>query len=198
MTQKPNTKCIRCHYRLDGVPVDHACPECGLAYDADVRIYRVVSFTWFYALIAICLTANAGLQLYLFVVGRLGNQNLYSLIIATLWWLVVSIYLTPRAIKQRQIGAVAAILPQGLFFRNWRFDDRLIVWSSIESIAFTRFKRGTDRIEIKLTDGSAIRHDSPPPGGTAARTEFVREVQRRLDRLSQSPIGDTVVVESQA
>jgi hypothetical protein len=34
-------KCPRCDYPLTGLPEEHACPECGLRYDKNSRIYRL-------------------------------------------------------------------------------------------------------------------------------------------------------------
>jgi hypothetical protein len=32
-------KCLRCGYSRDGLPVDRACPECGLTHDAEVEAW---------------------------------------------------------------------------------------------------------------------------------------------------------------
>ncbi|MCP4591218.1 MAG: hypothetical protein GY842_10760 [bacterium] len=37
--------CPRCGYALEGLPVEHRCPECGLAYDQDTLIIRQAAFT---------------------------------------------------------------------------------------------------------------------------------------------------------
>lgn len=39
----PITECPICHYDLNGLPRDHACPECGFAYDARMRIWKGMS-----------------------------------------------------------------------------------------------------------------------------------------------------------
>jgi len=33
-------RCPRCDYDLQGLPQEHRCPECGLAYDTASRVWR--------------------------------------------------------------------------------------------------------------------------------------------------------------
>ena len=36
-------KCPRCEYSLRGLPANHVCPECGLAFDERCELYRVIN-----------------------------------------------------------------------------------------------------------------------------------------------------------
>ncbi len=39
-SSKPLTRCPVCRYDLRGLPAEHRCPECGMAYDSTVQIWR--------------------------------------------------------------------------------------------------------------------------------------------------------------
>ena len=39
-SSKPLKRCPVCRYDLRGLPTEHRCPECGMAYDSTMRIWR--------------------------------------------------------------------------------------------------------------------------------------------------------------
>ncbi|MGB0717246.1 MAG: hypothetical protein ACPGXK_15315, partial [Phycisphaerae bacterium] len=93
--------------------------------------------------------------------------------------------------RQRHTGVVAAILPDGLFFRTWQYNDRIVPWSSIASMELVRFDHKRHWIDFHLLNGKTLGIRIPPYR-IAMTEEFVQVSNRRL-----SDSGDTHGVQSE-
>ena len=93
-------RCPRCRYALEGLPVEHRCPECGLPVDRRWRVFggRAIWHTNIRALVALLLgvfVAGVVLSAALLIAGIRSviigwwGPCLFVVGIVILWWLFV-------------------------------------------------------------------------------------------------------------
>ena len=127
--------CPRCDYSLRGLPADHACPECGLRYDARSVISRAaMPKAAFLALLGFLYGGGVLFRIVFYgpVVPGAPCVIFFLLFLAlvggfgfTLWRLVT--------IDRR--GQLVAALPDGLHLRLVQPADRVIPWDNITRVA---------------------------------------------------------------
>lgn len=153
--------CPRCAYPFTGLPEAHQCPECGLPYDAESRMwvgnarrsppFRIIQliFGAFIALVAIAMIIKGPSSLTRMFTGPL------NLVIG-----VGNFYLGFRSLKK--YVPFLAILPNGVWFLNVLGKTQSIPWSRIQKAEdrWTPFgalltiqlkRRGQERIPQGLT-----------------------------------------------
>jgi hypothetical protein len=124
-------RCPVCNYRLEGLPPEHQCPECGSPYDRHTRVWKAKGF-WRFAGPGVLVLVSVVLPLpVIFIVkGRPtpGHVDWLSLVmiflmgLGVLWW----VYAYRR-------GPLIAVTPAGLLVRrNLRL--RIICWSGIKDV----------------------------------------------------------------
>jgi hypothetical protein len=125
-------KCPRCDYPLTGLPEEHACPECGLRYDQNSRIYRQRGDA-VYGLLGGLMGGGWGFfqMLHAYRVSSGWERLLLFLVLCALMislaWLAHYIY---RQKRGRYIAAVA----DGVLLGHYRLRPRLIPWSNISRV----------------------------------------------------------------
>lgn len=112
-------QCPKCGYALIGLPPEHACPECGQAYDPHIRVIQLRRHSRTWRLIGFCALVAAAL---------VGSSR-----ITTPWQLAVLILLILAAIWQllieRRYRGTVMINRHGIQFDQPRITGRLISWS---------------------------------------------------------------------
>lgn len=143
------SKCLACDYDLRGLPPSHRCPECGLAYDQDTRVWRPETSL---SIISGIVTLGVVLP---FLVTIASSNSLHAGLIrlAALCWfvLVVASGLWIRHVHRSRY--VVATMPEGLLVRIG--DHTLIPWHDLALAALddtrVRIQRISSNETIDLT-----------------------------------------------
>lgn len=121
-------RCPRCHYPFLGLPEAHACPECGLDYDSNMKYIRLPLHVQKWAAL--------GLSIFLIVMISVGviafgvtKKDVWVLLILFAF-LVVSV---TRFLKSGSDGAELIINRKGVHLTHPRHGERQIEWSRIAS-----------------------------------------------------------------
>ena len=138
--------CPRSGYSLNGLPADHACPECGLRYDRDSEVYKHVNPK---ALFGGMLGFIGGTGGMVNITHSFGNARTFwrvciilSLVIyfGALVWLVRYAYLLYRS------GPLVAVLPEGLYVRLRRIRGECIPWTRVTRAVLNQKHKGASVI----------------------------------------------------
>ena len=126
-------KCARCGYSLRGLPAEHACPECGLRFDAQCELYRVanpekVLVVW----IAIICSGGIVLKNLPHAV-RFSSASTWDKIAgaaAVAWFFFVGFGVW-FLVKRYRHGYYVAVMRDGLIMRLPGFSDELLTWKNL-------------------------------------------------------------------
>lgn len=115
-------QCPKCGCALIGLPPEHACPECGQAYDPHMRVIRLRRHSSVYLLMGVC---------GLIIVSMLGGVGAGRSADAWLLGLLVLLMLAAawQVLAERRHSGVLIINRQGIQFDQPRITGRLISWS---------------------------------------------------------------------
>jgi len=169
--------CPRCGYSLQGLPTDHACPECGLRYDAGSAIYRASqrkllsamvggAFGWLFG----------GVQLfhaYIMSPPRV-RMVLFALLAAYVGGFVWAARYSYRLLRS---GPMVALLPEGLFIRLQRLDGELIPWSNIARAAANKSMKSA---ALFIRDAKMVRDIAGVFRAPADVERFADQVNERV------------------
>lgn len=146
--------CPRCSYSLQGLPVDHACPECGLRYDSQSAIYRHLHPA------AVFGTLGGGVA---WLWGGLNLMHAYQrvpagwrMVIVAFWLLFIlfTVFMVRYCWRLYRRGLIVAVVRDGLFVRLQKLDGELIPWSNIARAAPNK---GLKSVALFIRDARAVR-----------------------------------------
>ncbi len=188
-------ECPRCAYSLRGLPTDHTCPECGLAYDEDCEFYPTIKPKRL--IFQLSLLIGLGLIL-LPSLRHFGNFMMVSswlklkAIAAVLWWTGVLQQLWLWA-KSYRAGTGVAVTSDGLFIGLSVVRGELVPWANIHEATVTRRPESLQDIAcVKIKDRLLPRYigESVRVFPTRADVErFVAQVNARVE-ASREPRDD--------
>ena len=121
--------CPRCTYPFTGLPEAHQCPECGLAYDAESRMWithRRISNERITQLASGCFNLIIGL---IFLVGFSGRTVIAPVGLAIIAVGILSLAVGWRATLKRP--HYLALLPDGIWYHTRSRHPRSLPWTQI-------------------------------------------------------------------
>lgn len=125
-------KCPRCEYALTGLPEEHACPECGLRYDKNSRIYRLRRRSVYVDMAILGFGIYALLTLFPLqnVVGvwRGVSILLLSAYCVGMAWVAYAVY------RAQRLGHYVATSCDGLLLHLPGSKLRILEWSNISRV----------------------------------------------------------------
>ncbi|MBN2445456.1 MAG: hypothetical protein JXO22_01925, partial [Phycisphaerae bacterium] len=149
------TNCPRCNYSLRGLPARHTCPECGLAYDEESRVWRP-RHPWTVHIGAL------GIALLLLPMGSAVLPHLMNGLLPPAWpsvggasVLIGAVVVFVGICSANSRGRCVAVMPDGLFVRTVE-TERLVDWADIKGARRTEHwvkeQRGEVILYIDLND----------------------------------------------
>lgn len=178
-------ECVGCGYPLNGLPEDHACPECGLSYDAYSTVYRRViiyriSFTvmGIGACVAI-LKAFQGSPLPRFV----REHWLMGLLVLVGGGIGIDLWLHRRRKNRKEFMAV---LPDGLLFRR-SLQDEWIRWTNISRVAYRPGTTGATLFLKAARTTRGVNEYFETPWDAEC---FVNQVRERIETAANPTTGE--------
>jgi len=123
-----STLCPRCDYELSNLPPEHQCPECGLSYDGNTRVWFASPARW----PTVVMMVIAGIPLTVFgLLFLLGGGSTRILSMASTSLMFVICLLRFRRMKNQ----ILAITPAGIVFRSMNQARRQFApWEEIRPI----------------------------------------------------------------
>lgn len=180
-------RCIRCGYPLRGLPVRHACPDCGLRYDEHSVVYHAVNQHTAMLLGLVIFLAGPSLVPNLRHLGDLGAASAFDRVMSliALVWVASAGYCLRLVWRSYTRGFAVAVLPDGLIVRMPESPELLIPWDDIRSVRIIErpmrkqqvaiVKRKSAICGIRIGDLANVF-----PNREVAE-QFVAEVQRRVE-----------------
>lgn len=145
-------KCPSCGYALLGLPVAHACPECGVEYDPHSVLVRLTGRS------RVAVNASNGLCLLVmlsfpFLVGKLPDQHFREMIpciVVVALFTFVALYLWARCSGQDRLLIISRA---GIRFKHPDMPGEIIPW-----LQFGRAQAGyiEDSFKIRDSDGRVV------------------------------------------
>lgn len=180
-------RCPRCQYSLRGLPTNHACPECGLAFDERCLLYRVTNPKQLLAFWLMILgggwVSPKNLPHFANLVGASAWERV-SALAGALWVIFVTAGIWFFVRRYRR-GFEAATTGHGLILRLPGFSEDLIPWGDIGGASIKERPTGKPQIASVLLRS---KNKTVEVGGVAnvfprrADVErFVEEVDERLN-----------------
>lgn len=189
-------RCPRCLFSLRGLPANHACPECGLRYDEQCKLYTVanpqqVLIVWMAIFASGWIVLKNLPKVPDFFTLSTGDQIETA---AAVLWIVFVALMFRFMIKRYRQGYEVALTAEGLIIRLPAIDDKLIRWERVADIEVKSVPgRQRDSVLLTLSDP----HKRVPIGGLAKvfssreeMEEFVARVQARRAQAMAASGGD--------
>jgi hypothetical protein len=124
MSPDPAKKCLRCGYSREGLPVDRACPECGLSHDVEVQYWTGRPYVGL-ILRQMVWVPIGGLCLGALLMGARGIWAPVTMLVCLAIWLLVILYCLCK--PAQTIGTA----PDGLVISALPWRARVIPWSEV-------------------------------------------------------------------
>jgi len=192
-------RCVRCRYLLRGLPANHACPECGLAFDERCELFRVrnpkqVLLTWGLIFFggAISLRRLADLP-------RWSSMGLFDKIYtgSAIVFMIILFVFVGFAYRKLRRGLEIAVTGDGLYLNLMGRDDGLIPWTNIKGAkakANPNNKPNAHIVEVNLKDDRKriwIGGVQQVFGVREDVERFVRHVRERVEALAAGASPDS-------
>lgn len=188
--------CVRCGYSLRGLAADHACPECGLAYDRKSEVYRISNPRG--ALLSELVLAAGGvsplivliwlpaLLAYHFSVLTRPQAFVAALIVA-LFMLVGFANASRDAFRNYRVGIYVVMLPGGLFVNLPMCEHNFVEWERIKKLGTCEDDPECRSCSLLLYLCDGDDEDTVEIGGMcrffedqAAADRFAQDIQGRM------------------
>ncbi|MCG3136178.1 MAG: hypothetical protein HJJLKODD_00003 [Phycisphaerae bacterium] len=137
----PLNKCPQCGYDLRGLPADHRCPECGLAYDHQTEIFRPRKPRIIFVGLLGFLGGMGGMINMLIRSLQPGSRSGIFSVLMFMVWLGLGVYLFLRLNRIYQRGQFVMIGPDGMHYRLQSPECSYLSWSQIGSIKPQRYDK---------------------------------------------------------
>ncbi len=176
--------CPKCNYALNGLPAEHACPECGFTYDAASRIWYIRPPRF----VIVILSLAVGIPL-LFSIQQLTKLTLtdgrfplgLSLFTLALYG-IMAVFFIWMIRRNRRSPTLLGMSPAGLFARTESGKFRLTPWHDIRSVRPMRMRLlGFHGVNVEFTSGRKARLGTPFTQNEAR--DFVESAQARLNPM---------------
>lgn len=189
-SRAPFKRCPRCAYALRGLPADHACPECGLRYDPESRVYRPKNPWAATIVMVVALFAGWPSAKNIPHIFDWDSASIFERVVAILGcvWLVVAVSGLIFVWRKFRRDPLVAIIPDGLFIALGSSTDQFVPWPEVRS-AEVRPGRHNDKSQIVFVhraDGGKLALGGLPdifPNRFTAN-EFVARINTRVENAS--------------
>ena len=186
----PFEKCVRCGYLLRGLPAEHACPECGLRYDARCERYRVINPH-------VILAVYAGMFATAWIVIK-GLPNLFRWSMVSWWdrihglagiaWIVMIGLVIWILVRYYRAGQEVAVTGDGLLLRLFGFNSELVPWSRITAIAIKPHPK--QRIALVTIEGRNKPVEIGAPQKVFRKADDLERFIEQVNHHVQGPPDD--------
>jgi len=170
--------CPQCGYSLTGLPAEHRCPECGLAYDEKSEMFKLAgSRALLVKLIVVALALLWG-AFQVFAVSRSASRGF-----GFCWGGFLLIYMAAMVwcayyiVHHHRRGPMAATMPDALYLRLHLTGEERIPWDRISRAAFNRSTKGATLFMRQTRTTRDITGVFNTPDDAA---RFVEQVQARI------------------
>ena len=148
-------KCPRCSYLLRGLPVDYACPECGLKFDEKCELYRAVNpkqvlLLWAAIFGGGWMNLRSLPHLVNFAGASTWERTLACLAIV---WVVIVVLGARFVIILYRRGFLVAVTSDGLFVRLPASKEAMIPWTQIASAEIKEKPAGKPQVAKVIMKG---------------------------------------------
>ena len=158
--------CPQCGYSLQGLPASHRCPECGLQYTRDVRVFRAGVKVLPSAILLLCFIA----QVFWVLIRGLPESGLVTTCLVVLWLGAMAGFWGLFLWRRAEVH----VTPVGVEFWNIPGAPLMFAWDEIEEVKWSFV---TGELVFDLADGSKRRLLGDGFFGSHRKTkEFVRIV----------------------
>lgn len=173
--------CPQCNYPLNGLPAEHACPECGLKYDADSRVWYIRPPRF----VIVFLSLAVGIP-FLFSMFRITEITLRDrqfplalcLLALALYGLMAGFFVWMIR-RSRRSPTLLGIGPVGILGRTESGKFRLTPWQDIRKVSSMPMRLlAFHGVRIELASGRKARLATPFTRNESH--EFVHAAQARL------------------
>lgn len=168
--------CPRCGYSLQGLPADHACPECGLRYDSHSTVYRHLHPAAVFGMMGGGVAWTWG-WVNLFHAYHVVPRP-WRIVILAFWTLfgIATILGARYCYRLYKRGLLVAVLPDGLYVRLQRLDGEFIPWSNIARAAANK---GVKSVALFIRDSRTVRDVTGVFRSPAEVERFANQVNAR-------------------
>ena len=148
-------KCARCEYSLRGLPANHVCPECGLAFDERCELYRATNPKQILFLWAAIFGGGWVVLRNLPHVGNFAAASAWEKVgaLAGVVWIVcvpIAVWFVVRSYRR---GFEVAVTSDGLIVRLPGFSDDLIPWRDIGGASIKDRPAGKPQVASVILKG---------------------------------------------
>jgi len=178
------------------LPVNHACPECGLRYDERCELYRIrnpkAAFTLLLCVFGGVGASTKGLEHFAAWATAGFWEKLFAL--AAVVWLMAIAFLARKLYRIYRRGQIVAVTTDGLILRMVGCKDDLIPWERVKSVSIKPRSENKPQVAIlslrepdkKLDVGGTYNFFPTKPDAE----RFVSQVQQRIGPPPHPGAGD--------
>lgn len=177
--------CPQCDYSLQGLPEDHACPECGLRYDRESEVYKHLNPKALFAGMLGFLGGTAGMVNLVRTFGNVGLFWRTCIIISLVVYFGAALWFGRYAYRLYRNGPLVAVLPKGLYVRLLRIRGEQIAWTEVSRVALNRSQKVATLIFL---DGRPVLDICGVFASLSDAQRFVSQVAARIETARESPV----------
>jgi len=170
--------CPQCGYSLQGLPENHACPECGLRYDRDSEVYKHLNPVSLFAGMLGFLGGTAGMFNLARTFGNAGPFWRICIIMSLVIYFGAAAWFARYVYRLYRRGPLVAVLPEGLYVRLLRIHGDRIAWTNVSRVAFNRAQKVATLIFV---DGRPVLDICGVFASLGDAQRFVSQVAARVE-----------------